>query len=369
MSNYKYIEIQKKEIPRYLNDNAFWNSLPLPISQQRLYAQYHNSSADDDDILLIATYKDEKLIGYIGAYPDFIYVNKKKEKIAWLSTWWVDPSESGIGWILMKKVYKTYNKKIGVSSLTQDAKKVFDISGYFTNFQTMIGVKAYMRFNLLPVIPEANIAKKVMFTLAKSVINPIQSIILLGTKRKIKRKLKDISIKYCNYMDDSTMRLVQSLQGDDLLKRDQTFFNCLKSYNWLVNSPMPDIDAVASVYKFSSVVKNFNYYYLKVMNESSEVVGFIALSKRDHELKVLYVYAKSEYTDIMVDIIVLQSIELKSTFVKSFELDINKKLKSYKGAWLFKRKIKRDFIISKSFNIVDSTKYKLHTGDGDYCFT
>lgn len=369
MSDINYIEVQKKEIPNYLNNSSFWLSTRLPVSQQRLYAQYQNSAAADEDILLIAAYNNEKLVGYIGAYPDFIHVNGKTEKIAWLSTWWTDPAESGIGWILMKKMYKTYNTKIGVSSFTRDAKNVFDISGYFTDFPTMIGVKAYMRFNLLPQMPGAGIAKKAAFTLAKLVINPFLSMKLSGTKRKIKRKLEDVSIKYCNYVDDNTMHFIQSLQGDDLQKRDQNFFNSLKIYNWVVDSPMPELDAEAGAYGFGSVAKAFNYYYLKVTDKSGEVIGFIALLKRDYELKVLYVFATSEYMHTMVDIIILQAIVFKSTFVRSFETDINEILKTYNGAWLFKRIVTRGFIISKSFNIDDTTKYKLHAGDGDYCFT
>lgn len=59
-------KINKKDIPELLSDNQFWNHSFLPISKHRLYAHHKNPNLEDNDIVLILSYLNNELVGYMG---------------------------------------------------------------------------------------------------------------------------------------------------------------------------------------------------------------------------------------------------------------------------------------------------------------
>ena len=92
----KYYSYTIKELKSKLDDIDFWKSTVLPITPYRAHSQIKNPKAEDSDICLIVARDGEKINGYIGILPDYIFIGEKKRKIGILSSWWVDQNYKSI---------------------------------------------------------------------------------------------------------------------------------------------------------------------------------------------------------------------------------------------------------------------------------
>jgi len=88
------IEILNKiQLKGYIDSPDFYHSDFVPISKHRAISHINNPRAGDDDILLLLAYEGDKLVGYLGVLPDFIYIDEKPNKIGWLSCIYVEANE------------------------------------------------------------------------------------------------------------------------------------------------------------------------------------------------------------------------------------------------------------------------------------
>ena len=81
---FEIIKLNKLELSIYIKSERFLNAPVLPISEHRALSQIKNPKALKDDVLLLLTYDNEKLIGYLGILPDDIFLNETQ--LALLST-------------------------------------------------------------------------------------------------------------------------------------------------------------------------------------------------------------------------------------------------------------------------------------------
>ena len=362
-------KIFKKDIPKLLNDNKFWSNSFLSITKHRLYSHYLNPNLKDNDIALLLAFSNKEIVGYMGVFVDIINVNNRNEKIGWLSTWWVHPKTkgSGIGRSLLSSMYKNFKGKIGVSQFTPLAKRVYDRSGYFKTLQKSFGYKFVFRSNLDIVIPLINYKfnrVKNLLSFFDFILNiPIQ---IKNNFHKMNLNLgKEIKIEYINYIDENLIDFIKKQKLKNLSNKNTSFFNWLKAYHWVQESPLINYTNDEN-YFFSMNSVNFNIYYIKIF-KSDKLIGFLVLQRKDHQIKVLFLYYEKSNSNYISKIILLHCFKLKTKELICYDDKVNLKIKSSLNFIYYRSRIKES-IISKNFGDNDYSKYKIHLGDGDCCF-
>lgn len=364
-------KIYKKDILELLSNDAFWNHSFLSISKHRLYAHYKNPNLKDDDIVLLLSYLNAELVGYMGVFIDEITIDGIKKKIGWLSTWWVHPKTkgSGIGREILNEMYLELEGQIGISQFTPSAKRVYDKSGYFTTLKENVGIKAVLRSNLTFVLPAVYPQLKkfeTVFNVADHFINFFVNLKLGVQKQLITSKLKEISVEYLQIIDQETFNLISTFNKKDLSNKDFAFFEWLKTYNWVQTAPLLNLTQ-KDKYEFSMYDKSFEISYLKIIKENN-CIGFVVLQKRNYVSKVLFTYYdNSKYAAEISNIIKLQAIAQNTREIICYDEAICANLKA-SSVFLYKTKKVKQSIISKVFNKTDFDEVRMNFGDGDCSF-
>ena len=364
-------KIYKKDIPELLSNNEFWNYSFLSISKHRLYAHYKNPNLEDNDIVLLLSYLNKELVGYMGVFIDKIKIDNHTEKIGWLSTWWVHPKTkgTGIGREILNKMYSENNGHIGISQFTPSAKRVYDKSDYFITLKENIGIKAVLRSNLNFVIPTLFSKTKKLASFFNQVdhfFNFFINLKLIVQKMVVLKKLKNISIEYLNIIDDETLNIINQFNKNDISDKGKDFFEWLKAYNWVQKAPLLCLTN-KDKYEFSIYDKEFEFSLIKIIKKNN-CIGFIVLQKRNYVTKVLFTYFDdTKYTNDVSNIIKLQAITQNTRELICYEETICKNFKkSY--LFLYKTNKAKQSIISKSFGITDFKNLRMNFGDGDCSF-
>jgi hypothetical protein len=364
-------KIYKRDIPELLSNNNFWSYSFLSISKHRLYAHYKNPLLEDNDIVLLLSYLNSELVGYMGLFIDQININNQTQKIGWLSTWWVHPKTkgTGIGREILNTMYSENNGQIGISQFTPSAKRVYDKSEYFTTLKENKGLKAVLRSNLTFVIPTLFPKTKKLssfFNNIDFILNLFINIKLSIQKVFISKKLKNISVEYLNIIDEETLNIINKFNKNDISTKGKDFFEWLKAYNWVQIAPLLNLTN-KDKYEFSTYDREFEFSLIKIIKENY-CIGFIVLQKRNYVLKVLFTYFDNlKYTDEITNILKLQAIIQNTREIICYDENICYNLKK-SNLFLYKTKKIKQSIISKVFKKTDFDNVRMNFGDGDCSF-
>ncbi|GEM_PF-1964197 len=364
-------KIYKSDVSEVIDNEDFWNHSFLATSKHRLLAHFKNPHLEDGDLVLLLAYMQGELVGYMGVFIDIIRINNKTEKIGWLSTWWVDPKTkgTGIGRELLNTMYAENHGKIGISQFTPSAKRVYDKSGYFTTLKTNRGIKAVLRSNLSFVIPQLFPKSSKLagfFNNVDHFLNFFINIKLRFQRSLINKRLDNIQVEYLQTLDRETLLLINRFNTDDLSIKDQSFFEWLKAYNWVLKAPLLSLTNHRK-YAFSIYDKAFEFSFIKVIKDN-RCVGFIVLQKRNYVTKVLFTYYDSSInTSEMADLIKLQTIQQNTREIICYDEALCTNFKQ-SSIFLYKTNKVKHSIISKAFDKTDFTDTRMHFGDGDCSF-
>ena len=367
-------EFRKFEIQKILNDDVIWSNSFLISTKHRLLAHYNNPNADDNDIALLLAYIGDRIVGYMGIYIDHIHFNNRTDKIGWLSTWWLHKSSAGqgVGKEMLKKMYELNKGKIGISQFTPSAKRVYDKSGYFNYLKKLVGCKIDLRLNLEYLLPAyVGSLKKFTFFLRiiDTIFNSINNIKLRFVYSYYKKSLTSFSVDYLTHIDLKTQSFLEEKQRNNLTKRDANFYQFIKTFQWIEEAPLVDFVENNEKYFFSGYNKNFNVYLVKIEDKNSKIVGFICLSRKDAELKVLQVFYLTGKHALIAKIILMHGIELGVKTIITYDDKITKQFKKLKITRIRFKKKERESIISKVFGEIDGENFGFQFGDGDCSFT
>ena len=364
-------KIYKKEIPKLLEDKDFWNQSFLAISKHRLYAHYRNPSADPDDVVLLLAYLDDELVGYMGVFIDKITFDAVETNIGWLSTWWVHPKTkgSGIGREILNTMYEAQDGKIGISQFTTSAKRVYDKSGYFNTLKESKGVKAVLRSNLTFVVPALYPKAKVVAPILNGIdtaLNVLVDAKLWVQKGNIRKKLKNISLEYLDFVDHETMELVSQYSKNHISTKTAAFFEWMKTYHWVQEAPLLSLTNKED-YEFSIYDKSFNIYLIKI-KENGKCIVFLVLQRRSNVCKILFAYYdKNLHSELMANIVKLQCAEQNVREIICYDEAITKAF-SQSAIFLYKTNKIKYSIISKVFLKENFDEVIVNFGDGDCSF-
>ena len=336
----------------------------IPISTHRAISHIHNPRAEPTDILMIIAYENDEMVGYLGVLADRIYpLSGEPLKCGWLSCMWVNPvlRGKGIAKQLLATAFKTWNDHILVTEFTPEAKGLYDRSGGFNDLRVNSGLRCYLRFNLHQVLPKKNEKYKQLTSLLRVVDmlgNIPNGVRLLFHKPKPSDKLKFEEI---GQVDNELNSYIKSKSENGFERRETEDINWITAYPWLKESAPTE---ESRRYHFSSVAGSFRNINVKI-SEGDRTVGYLLLTIRDGHLKVPYAYFESEIIADIVQYIYEVMMTEKLSMLTVFHKAIVDHISSHPSPFIYRRHIKRHYIISKALDAHFSDKEKLQVQDGD----
>ncbi len=356
-------------LKQFIDSNEFDKLKHIPISKVRALSHINNPRLDDNDIIMFMAYHHDKFVGYLGAIPDYIFNDNKKQKIAWLSCMWVDKSMRGKGIApkLLAKANETWKSNLLIVNFTTTAKSSYDKINAFTELKTYQGMRFYRRLKLAELLPAKNkkyIKYKWLLQIADfefNIFNDIKNLIL---SRKID---KNISFEYINNIDNSTKTLVNSHNKNNLTKRTKPELDWIITYPWILTAPLKNDEDKR--YEFSVSDKRFLTLNIKVFYKTN-LVGFIMLNIRNNHMRIPYFYCDTEKINIISQTILEHIKKLKIDYITVFNSELINELKK-SSQFFYKKTQNRTFLITEKLleNFPEVKNYDLQDGEGDSAFT
>lgn len=359
--------LNKQLLSEFINSREYQKLKHLPISKHRAISHINNPRANDTDILLLLALQNKQLVGYLGVLPEQIINNNKVEKWGWLSCLWIDENQRGkkIALQLVQKSLELWNKKILITEFTDPAKRLYDKTKSFVNLKHKKGLRLYVRFSLQTILPP----KKNLFRKAKPLLKVLDFLLNAIFDCRfyfLNEKLKNISLKHIEHIDNEIENFIKDKQQNQLFKRGTQELNWILKNPWIINS---EEDSNSKKYHFSSVDKRFEFVPLKIYNKQNKLIAFIIFSRRNDDLKIPYLY-HDNCLETIVKVVNYHLIKWKIKTFTCFHNELALKLKKQSTSALFKKEINRNYLVSNLFDsqLIES-KFEIQDGDGDCSFT
>ena len=366
---FEIIKLNKLELSIYIKSERFLNAPVLPISEHRALSQIKNPKALKDDVLLLLTYDNEKLIGYLGILPDDIFLNETQSiHCGWMSCLWVDPNYRGkkIAQNLIHACFESWKGNILLTEYTGPAEMLYIKMGLFTSFKEMKGVRYYVRSDLSTLLPP----KRIIFDKIKPILKSLDwgINILIDTISYFRNPLSlNYSAEEINKIDSETNNFISPLLVNQNFKRSENELNWIMQNPWVLSSDIAD--EKAKKYHFTSTSRKFEITALKIRNQKSEMLGFIILTNRDGHLKIPYCFYIGNIDaiqEVVNNFIKENKIKTVSIYQPSI-IEIQKRKPFIKA---INKSITRKYLISTSLSKkVNINNIVLQDGDGDCAFT
>jgi ribosomal protein S18 acetylase RimI-like enzyme len=354
----------RTELEEYVHSDFFRTLNKIPISIQRAISQINNPYCSSEDILLWAAYENASLIGYIGVLPDTIELKNSKNKIYWVSCFWVSEAyrNENLASQLFFLLIKQYKSQLFISNFLFSLENTYQGLGIFQPTQYNFGRTFYINFcfsdilqarfpELIPVMP--------FYLIAEKLLN-----LILKTRRIFNINKK----KYLNIIENKELdeELWSFLNTFSLTS--ESVVRSVEHFRWILNFPWvltgkPDKES--GRYYFTSKSEQFEYKLLKLY-DSQKLAGFVLLKIRDKNLTVSYLYSDNDHIESIVYYLLKLSFTENINTITTFDQRLSKKLKKKRQKFIFIKNIKRPYIFPKNYEIESSI---FQDGDGDLIFT
>ena len=358
------------ELFELIKSDDFSKMPVVPISTHRAGSHILNPRQQKGDVLMIIAYEGGDMVGYLGVFADDIY-NTKGEKLhcGWLSCMWVNPAlrGQGIAKRLLHTAFEKWNNHILVTEYTPEAKALYDRSGNFNDLRTNEGLRCYMRSCLYEVLPKKN-EKFMRFKGLLHIIDAIANIpVELIQVFRFKALDTKLSFESLNEIDDALNDFILSKQANSFERRAALEFFWIKRYVWLQNSA-PTAESIK--YHFSSVATRFENRTLKILN-GKIIKGYLHITIRDGHIKVPYAYYDADIAEAIARYLYQTAYLERATMLTVFNQGIVEALNKLSLPFIHKRKMKRNYIITKALDehFDDKGLLAIQDGDGDAAFT
>lgn len=366
------MEIKKLTADQLQNfiDSDEYNRLDnIPISRSRALSHINNPRLETEDIIMFLAYDNKKFAGYLGAVPDYIFIDDKPQKVAWLSCMWVDKTMRGQGIApkLLDEANKTWNSNLLIVNFTSTAKNSYDKINAFTELKTYSGERFYRRLNLATLLSAKNKKYKKYYGLLRfgdfcfNIFNDLRNLILS------KQFDNNISLEYVNFIDKQTKDFIDNLNKNNLSKRGKPELDWIMLYPWILTSPTKNNEDKR--YEFSVSDKQFLTLNIKIFYKN-KLTGFLMLNVRNKHLRIPYFFSEPENVNIISQVIAELTKKLKTDYITVFNNELINELKN--TLQYFHRKTQyRTFLISEKLlkNYPRVKDLDLQDGEGDSAFT
>ena len=357
------------ELETFIYSPEFQEMPVIPISRHRAISHINNPRVEQDDVIMVMAYEEERMVGYLGVFADRIHLNGQALKAGWLSCMWVDPNMRGKGIAkkLLAKVLETWDQRILVTEFTKAAKGLYDRSEAFQDLKQSDGVRGYLRMDFEGIIHR----KRPQLSRFKPIFRFSDALFNLANQPRLKLTQKRARIRwtFVNHIDDKLATFIDQRQENQLTRRLAEDINWIIKHPWILSAPKSD--EYSKRYHFSAIDKRFEVLNLRLCNNDGESIGYIMLTIRGKYLKVPYFYVEDEYKEEAALIILNLMIDAGLRIITVFHPDLVQYFRKNPQPFIHLRKARRNYIISKVFAEHQNAQPEvlIQDGDADCAFT
>lgn len=359
------IAFNKSQLHDFINSEQFRALKNIPISKERALSQINNPRADKEDILLVAQFDGDITTGYLGILPDYIVIADQKEKIGWLTCFWVhdEYKSKDVAANLFRRVLRAWNHKVFITNIVPWLEPVYQKTKIFKPTQFKSGYRGYLRFNLAEILPP----KSPFFQKIETALKIGDSLLnLFFDLRFVFQKSNAIKYNYTlvSHINDQLAQFINSNNVFYWNRRSQEEINWILQYPWLIETSSQTEDS--SRYYFSLISKRFRNQLYNFSNESGKIVGLVFITIRDNHLAVPYIFADKDSIDEISKFLFNKMSEYKLNTLTIFNDELIASFKKLKLGFLFSKTIKKPYFISKKIDLLENLNFQ--DGDGDCAF-
>lgn len=344
----------RKELEDFISSGAFQQYDFLPITKHRALSHLKNPKAADEDTLLILVFYEEKLIGYVGCFPDLFVIDGKEIRYAWLSTLYVNPEyrKKRPAKALLKKVFEEYEGRIAITEFTKEAEALYNIMGVFEYVFPKKGKRYYFKTDAAKMIPEKKPetkALKPLFQTLDAAANLLLSIKNLPTQKP------DFKYEVLERIDKESIDFMTDFSG----VRDAEEINAFIDHPWVLEGRKDER------YLFSSFADTFKYFWIKIFDQNNKLKACLLLQLRDGYLKIPYLFSNAD-SDEVVRFLNYFIVNNKMKGFTSYQNKLNKTIQQSKAfSHIYERDFHREYLFHKNLLELLPNNFNPNYQDGD----
>ncbi|MFS4472000.1 GNAT family N-acetyltransferase [Chryseobacterium sp. T20] len=350
----------RRELEDFISSGDFQQYDFLPITKHRALSHIQNPKALDGDTLLILAFYEEKLIGYVGCFPDHFIIDGKKIRYAWLSTLYVNPEyrKKRPAKALLKRVFEEYEGRIAITEFTKEAEALYNIMGVFEYVFPKEGIRYYFRTDAAKMIPEKKPETqplKPLFQILDAAANGLISI------KNLTASKPDFKYEVLDQIDKESTDFINGFSG----RRDADEINIFITHPWVLEGKKEE------KYLFSSFADSFKYFWIKIFDKNNKLTSCFLLQLRDGYLKIPYLFSAGN-SDEVVRFLQYFIVSHKVKGFTSYQTKLNKEIQQSKVFLpIYERDFKREYLFHKNLLelLPDHFDPNYQDGDGDCMMT
>ena len=361
----KFEEFTLSELVSFTFSDRYERSTVIPVTRHRAISQARNPRASPEDVVLIIAWNDQdEIIGYTGALPDWINGDMDK-KAAWNSCWWADPVKGREAAMpLLYRFIDRWKGKVMFSELTPGTFQIISRIGFFES-RIISGSRGYLRLPLSEILPE----KKDIFRLVRWLLYAVDTVFnLFWELRLIAWTLlnqQTVKWQFAGSFDDEINSLVDHSGKNDLSRRGASELTWIRDYPWVLEGRP---DSYARRYHFTSHARHVQHQWVKI-ECGHDIRAFMVVTIRDGHLRIPCLYNTPGSMPGILNFLLHYMIGNKVLYISIYRSDLADYIMKSKTPFLFKKRIRRYFALSKELTAITHENYILQDGDGDCIFT
>lgn len=354
----------KQQLFEFIHSEEFSSLKNIPISKHRALSQINNPRLQDNDVLLVASFDENKTVGYLGVLPDIIFLNDEKVRFGWLTCFWVDETykSQNVAANLFLRVIRAWNKKIMITNVVPFLEPIYQKTNLFVPTIYKKGIRAYLRLNLSEILPPKN----QYFKKFKQVLKLVDWSFNSFNDFKLKSKSihnQNVRITNISKIDEHLNGFINEKTLKGITRRAKDELNWILEYPWVLQKSE---DLESSKYYFTSVSKVFKTLLFKLGDAQNNIQGVFMLINRNGNVTIPYVFASNEYSSSICEFIINYMIDNKCYMVTFYNSDLVKTFSDYKNKFLNIRETSKPYFIAKDFSALEIENFQ--DGDGDVAF-
>src|ERR1043165_8370282 len=354
----------------FIKTDEFKTMPVIPISTHRALSHAVNPRVEPTDVIMIMAYEGNNMVGYLGVLADRIFSDAGSFKCGWLSCMWVDPDlrGKGIAKQLLATAFANWNNHILVTEFTPEARALYDRSKNFDDLRSNPGLRCFIRFNLHQVLSTKKPGLKSLAPLLK--IGDALANLANGLRTPFVRPNFKGSFgwKQLTEIDSSVAAFIKQHQQGSFEQREAADFNWILQNPWLkVSEPTDE----SRRYHFSSVAGEFKNLCFAGYDRQNQLKVFLFFTLRNGHLKIPYaLFDSTDSAEVIAKIYEVLYTE-KANMLTVFEPTLVAHFENNATPFLYKRRVFRNYIISKilSGHFSNREKVIIRDGDADCAFT
>jgi len=353
-----------------LEDPAFWQSDPLPITKQKAISLIHNPRADRDDLALLVAYGDGKVVGTLGMVSDYFFAGEERIKMGWLTAWWVDPDwrEKGAALRLLVPGLGAHEGKVGAAHIAKHAKMVLDLTGEFVeaaNLPGKIWIARYDRsfideYRALPVWPGKmlDLLGRMFNLFAKAWMRSWRWLVPLP-KGITATRLRDI--------DPETAAFIESHNKRNLTRRGRNELEWAIRFPWVLDGRAGD--EAAGRYHFPSSADRFAFIPYRVIGAGGSTVAFFLASIHNDRMSLPFFVCEEAHRKAAIRAVLQAFADLNAAELFVYDAGLNQEIARTGFPFWLRLRYEKPIYVTRGLGGIPFDLYTFQDGDSDRIFT